>query len=105
MASPVNRERIKRLAEYIESLEESEFDMSTWYCGTAACIAGYAILLFGSEEDKNELVFNGGTKNLSVIAQNLLEIDESRAHKLFFDITIMDVATAGWKLRKLLMFL
>lgn len=63
----MNTERLLALADHIENLPDGQgFNMGTFgshndvdyrghICDTAACIAGYAILLFGDDEAKADL--------------------------------------------------
>lgn len=94
----MNRERMFELAEEIErpkKLAQVMFDMADFMaglvrpgsdgifrvkeerneCGTAACIGGYACLLWGEPGDPIN----------SVTAERLLDLDEDEAGKLFFN--------------------
>ena len=47
----MNRERVLKLAEWIENLAPDDFDMTAWRhrCGAPACIAGHTYALFEPE--------------------------------------------------------
>ncbi len=91
----MNRERIIELASFLnERAGENSFDMNTWgdekihqyqptlesfiSCDTSACIAGWAVRLFGNE---------GGWKenkcNVPDYARELLGLDQGSASDLF----------------------
>ena len=43
----MNAARLRKLAAHIGGIDAAEFDMGQW-CGTAACIAGWAVRIFAS---------------------------------------------------------
>ena len=55
----MNKENMETLANYLDNLPHSKFDMRTWLnednennCGTIGCIAGWACVLAGHESKK-----------------------------------------------------
>lgn len=38
----MNKERLLKLADHLDTVDQSRFDMSTWSCGTQACAIGHA---------------------------------------------------------------
>ena len=85
----MNKERILEIADLIETgHERMVFDMEVFGdehpCGTAACIAGWAVARFGENDDAEEIdhrrplgdaVFDG--------AQSVLGLSFPEAHQLF----------------------
>ena len=54
-------ERLRKLADYLETVPAEQFDMRQWSCGTKACIAGHATTVFPDrlrlvENDDGEMV-------------------------------------------------
>lgn len=43
----MNRERLMKLADHLDTVPEAQFDMTNWKstCGTAACAAGHAAMM------------------------------------------------------------
>lgn len=102
----INKERIKALADRIESIPDQDdlqvgFNMRSYYeirCGTTACIAGHAILMFGTEDQVNRLVNSlGGAFG---DAMEILGLDVRTAQDLFNDMR-MDSITAVYRLRRI----
>ncbi len=38
----MNRERMTVWADFLDDVPQDQFDMDTWWCGTAGCAAGWA---------------------------------------------------------------
>lgn len=76
----MNLERMKILRDHIAALPEEQFDMSDWKreeeCGTVACIAGWACILFSTPEETE----NSGTAET---AETVLDIDCDTSDSLF----------------------
>ena len=79
------------LADYLENLEDPRtFDMSCYVeqnkCGTTACVAGHAIMLFGDEKQRAEMSTRG-VDGLTFypfrVAQEMLELTNAEAIRLF----------------------
>ena len=82
----MNKQRLIELAEHIESLPRGEFDMSFYLyeakCGTVACIAGHATLLYADEWKKSKFI-NGHTESAFTEAMKALELCSGEAFALF----------------------
>ena len=94
----MNRERILKVADFLEALPPERFDPDFWFkyqgpsipnertyvrdhpCGTAACIGGWTEILFDPEG-------NGD-------AEDLLGLTTEQADALFFDIVEHDPSPA-----------
>jgi hypothetical protein len=80
--------------------DPKSWDQSRWFCGTAACFAGHAMLLedckvttptagFGSfghdvgDSDRVEMP-NGAVCNVSRAAEEILDLSEDQADALFY---------------------
>lgn len=72
----MNKERILAIADAIEK-EPKNFDMGIYHCGSTACIAGHAVILFGRPKVKYDGIdwFTDG--------QKLLDLTEEEASELF----------------------
>ena len=75
----VHVEKILELANFIEALPPEQFDMAHFECGTARCIAGWALHL-----DGQDVLAPLSTGSSSTRARDLLGIDGDRASDLFF---------------------
>lgn len=112
---PVTRDKIglTELADFLETLEPTAFDMETWgavgkelemrcstlgrprpECGTAACIAGWACLLAGYDFTRREKYLREAlTVNR---ARQLLGLTADEAHQLFLGVFIMPCLPSEW---------
>lgn len=116
----MNKERLLELADRIEVMPHVEtlggrkapgkesFDMTTWHCGSAGCIGGWAEKFWGSdvEQDEDNPPFSDN------IAMEVLGLTHSQCSALFYpseesslsgdvpysDITPAEAATAIRKL-------
>jgi hypothetical protein len=109
----MNVERLLKLADHIEALPPEKFEMGDYFCrlvfdvddpskvvgradeeqvtreflneecGTAACIAGHAVHLFGGDEDWECVTANSGWATHDV-ASGLLGLSHTQASYLFF---------------------
>lgn len=113
----MKKKRLLKVADHIEGMERvkanahdvawgcspqkiTRFTMSAcakeYSCGTAGCIAGVAVLLFGSREEKRVR----GAEQLMLIAEKLLDIEPDVGQDLFvpcgnlWDIHPQEAATA-----------
>jgi len=81
----MNIPRMKALADHLETLPRSRFDQNAW-CGTACCIAGHAVILFGSERQR-QAVLRDSQESLdgavSDLATSLLGLSWLIAGELF----------------------
>lgn len=114
----MNRQRIQQLIDHLESIEDAEFNYSEYFtndvlsnreiweefkatktvpCGTAACLAGYAILLWKHEFKQEQNV----PSCLSVEAQarEILGISHFDGRQLF--VENMENATKQDGIRRL----
>ena len=77
-----NVENVLAVRDKIANLADNEMlDMTDWYreheCGTSACIAGWACLLF------DPVGIDGRSKHASRIARRILGLNLSCSHELF----------------------
>jgi hypothetical protein len=86
----MNKERLKRLANYLDTVKPEEFNLKDWKCGTVACAVGHACSIPEFSAAGLKLEFVHGINRWTPI----LGDDESwEAVKLFFGI---DDADARW---------
>ena len=97
----MNYERLLAIADYIEK-HPQEYDQGTYGeitpCGTVACVAGTAMLLFAKDEiiwrkDILEDFLNLGSKRGSVWvhAKTLLGLSNIEAHLLFSGLGVNNI--------------
>lgn len=112
----MNKERMLQLADFIETVPEESFNMDCFFsggsvrdlpplpgqmphdCGTAACVAGYALMLFGTPDEINAVrrtafAIDGGGRGLADLqgkivtttdtAQTILGLTREESHRLF----------------------
>lgn len=74
----MNKDRILELADHIEKSET--YDQRTWFhtCGTPACIAGHAAMLFAADK-----LLQMGHMKCPDIAQNELGLSWIKSQRLF----------------------
>ena len=118
----MNVERLEQLADHVEQLsfgtEAGKFTMKDWEhsCGAPACLAGWAILLFGDEGSDYEFVDDDPERprlgllddHVSVRAAELLDLPTSVWTFLFeprqrdFDLIEIDPQWAARCVRNLI---
>ena len=83
----MNKERMLKLADYIEGLPAFMFVMTRWYkehkCGTIGCIAGHAVALFGNG-DVRAMARTYPVSETFNLASDLLGLDKKDAKHLFY---------------------
>lgn len=100
----MNKERMLQLADHLERVHEDNFFMPkifsgadvendslvSWpnlsepHCGTTACVAGHAVHLFATNEQKSTVA---GDIGFSIaVAEEVLGLSESTAHLLFHGV-------------------
>lgn len=114
----MNVERLTALAEWLEAGGKpngvkATFRMSTWFtphafdCGTACCIAGSAVLKFGTADECSKL-YNGRLSPnwIPNAAKEVLGLDAVQATRLFvpsfLDLGKIDAAWAARTIRHLI---
>ncbi len=117
----MNSERVKKLLDHIKKSPDEQFHYGNWFsgiddkeistfrnvqeaaknrnkksiCGTAACVAGHACLLFWKETRKDLAI----GMSIAEIAQNVLELDHQTRYNLF--LQNMDDATKADAIKRL----
>lgn len=98
----MNRKNVQILVKHLHTLSDHKVTMETWFrkgdrevsprlvhsldledCKTAACLAGWAVLLFASDEEKDELDGTGVT----IVAERYLEFGSTDP---YMDETVYD---------------
>ena len=105
----MNRENMQLLINHLRTVEDVEFDMSTWLyergdtCGTAGCVAGHAVLVakqlgqiqelyvptFDDGEDPEIVTLDGSEPDAWDFAQEWLDLPGSVAATLFVSAKAM----------------
>lgn len=120
----MNRENMERLIAHLESIPDKAFHMCIWAekheCGTVACIAGYAMMLFNPNEwntyinrddsrEARDKFISDGRVTPPKCARTALGLDLLQADDLFYpsgwywkDKTSTDRATAIEVLREVM---
>lgn len=91
----MNRENVQKLLDHLKSLTDDQVNMSFWFfneegnakypndegeivdltkCGSAACLAGWAVYLFATPEDKRQL----SSYNMAEVADKYLGLWEGQ---------------------------
>lgn len=98
----MNKENMLKLADFIEKLPSKRFDMGDWIrvgndavhsvpeeivmdpfsCDTKACVAGWAVLALGNDEQKRAVAERVG--RAENIGQEILGLSEWEAERLFY---------------------
>jgi hypothetical protein len=80
--------RLLEFAGFIEELPDERIDTAGWCnpCGTRACYAGHAILMYGSPDERHQMmhVFDRKLDPMRV-ARDILAITYWQAGDLFFN--------------------
>lgn len=86
----MNITNLLALRNHLETLKPEQFDMTTWHCGTAACIAGHAATLDPALWEQVEAVLNKPGSHLAEVqglvqlgAALFLGLDRATANTLF----------------------
>lgn len=86
----MNRERVQQLRDHMAGLPEDAVNMDAYLdksptCGTVACVAGYACLLFDSESPQSLIDAVNREEGYSFFsaAQALLGLDRETAEHVF----------------------
>lgn len=89
----MRRERLRKLARFLDKLPKRNFDMGTFGsghgCGTVACIAGWtpAITKDAKRHPHNPecvILKDGSTQPISTFAANWLDLTDRQANGLFY---------------------
>lgn len=85
----MRRDRLSKLADYLETLPEESFNMSTWWCGTAGCAMGHACDLFAEDglyldvnSDFDRVPIHQGNEGYGA-AQSFFELSINDSFRLF----------------------
>lgn len=68
----MNKERLLELADIIEKAPPEEFDMQDW-CGTACCIAGWAVKVYSLD----------ASRGVRKVAGDVLWLSKKQSEELF----------------------
>lgn len=93
----MNRENIQKLIWHMEQVPKETFFMGLWFaskpdgdvlptihemrCGTVACVAGHAVMLLGTEQDRATCGVE--IEAIPIVAAGLLGLNDRQATKLF----------------------
>ena len=79
--------RYRRLADYIERQPAENFQQRSWFCGSAACVAGHSALMLGWTPITGALEFKVQRKGrvgfAGDIAQRYLGLTDAQSSRLF----------------------
>jgi hypothetical protein len=90
----VNEPRLRGVLAHIEQ-DQEHWDQYTYGCGTAACLAGWAVALENNWTMGQLFTVNQTGFSIRDRAQELLGLTRDQAHALFSFHTVVD-ASAPW---------
>lgn len=78
----MNKDRLRKLADHLDTVAPEKFDLSNWSCGTTACAVGHACTM-------PEFQMEGLSTSLNTWGRfpKYLEYDSWDAVEAFFDLT------------------
>jgi hypothetical protein len=87
-----NLDLLDRVMDHIDRHPE-EWNQENWFCGTAACFAGHAVLMDGWEvvhEDGGMIEKGGEQSPVELVAQRLLDLTDDQMNRLFIGCNTLD---------------
>jgi hypothetical protein len=80
--------RLLEFAEFIEALPDERIDTAGWChtCGTVACYAGHAIMMYGTPDERHQMMHVFDRKlDPMVVARDILALTYWQAGDIFLN--------------------